>query len=148
MAEYTSRYYRLARIDDASPPTDLDYNGSRCVVVDGDLVLLPGDTFGGDGVICIQLFGRAFGHPQTLDLCLARESYDRLDNTHLTFPGGRRRKQGTPPHYIARQSDDGIELSPVAPDQRPAGLNKTFGEHRWQFAASSELLPGSDAAAG
>ena len=97
MAEDTFVYYRLARIDGGSPPTDLDYNRASCVIVfDGDLVLGPNDIFEGDGVICIRLLGTAFGHPQNVQLFLEREPYDRLDATHLAFPGGWRHKQGVP----------------------------------------------------
>ena len=145
----SSAYYRLDRIDGTSLPVGLEYGDGRCVVTDGDLVLLREDVFGGDdhgdGTICIRLFGSIFGLPQIRQISLERYAFDRLDSEYLTFPGGWRHRQGIPPDSVVRRTDDGLELSELTSDSERSGRAQTFRAHRWSFVRSLERLPDSDA---
>ena len=148
MVESRFAYYRLQHIDGASLPSSLEYGEGQCIVTDGDLVLRRDAIFGGDGTICIRLFGRIGGLPQYHQIFLEREAFDRLDTTHLTFPGGRRHQQGIPPHSVVRYTDQGVEVTALAPDPKLDQGKRLFHAHRWTFVASKQPLPDSDAAAG
>lgn len=142
-------YFRLARIDGVCLPVELEYGDARCVVTDGDLVLRRDRILdGGDGIICIRLFGTALGLAEIHQIALEREPFDRLDETHLTFPGGFRHRQQIPPHSVIRYTDDGIEVADFTFDPTRCRAQRTFLPHRWTFASSQDRLPDSDAPAG
>jgi hypothetical protein len=141
-------YYRLTRIDDGSLPANLEYHDGRCVITDGDLVLRRDTAGGGDGVICIRWFGRIFGLTEVQVIALERQPFDRIDQVHLTFPGGFQHRRGLPPDSVVRYTDDGLELELLASVSAERLADRAFGRHRWSFVASEQLLPDSDAAAG
>jgi hypothetical protein len=145
---FTLAYYRLDRIDGAALPVDLEYGEARCVITDGDLVVRHDETSDGDGTISIRLFGTAFGLPEIGQIYLERYPFDRLDATHLTFPGGWRHRLGISPHSVVRYTDDGLDLAALNSDPAQRGTQHTFRPHRWSFVASEQRLPDSDAAAG
>jgi hypothetical protein len=148
MADGTLAYFRLARIDGTPLPVELEYGDAQCLVADGDLVLREGTLGEGDGIVCIRLFGSAFGLSQMHQIFLEREPFDRLDDAHLTFPGGFRRRQGISPHSLIRYTEDGIELTALTSDLVHRRAKHTFRSHRWSFVATMDRLPDSDAAAG
>src|SRR5262245_46585814 len=129
MAVQSPAYYRLERIDDGPLPADLKYNDGRCVVTDGDLVVRPGEFPGGDGIICIRVFGTIYGRPEVHQISLERHPFDRLDREHLTFPGGLRR-QRHPPHSVVRYTEAGLEVTPLASESTVRSTTRAYGPHR------------------
>src|SRR4051812_39532920 len=148
MADDAFAYYRLERIDGAPLPAGFDYGDARCIIPDGDLVLRHDDMAGGDGIICIRLFGSVFGLPAIHQIFLEREAFDRLNAAHLTFPGGWRHRQGIPPHSVVRYIEDGLEVTALTADPSRQDARHMFGPHRWSFVASEQRLPDSDAGTG